>query len=460
MTQTAFVGATLIDGNGGAPIEDAVVVVEGDRIVATGPRNGSTLPEGAAQIDATGKVVIPGLINANVHLLDGWTFMVGTGTVEYLARFEGRLHEVIEESAQVALASGMTTVFDTYNALQPVLYARDRIASGKAEGARIFAAGNIVGMGGPFSADFSIQARATTSRTFCDRMDALFEAGVGRRLAALPPEEVRLIVRDYLTKGGDMLKFAISDHILSEAMNPHLTFSARVQRVIAEEAWAAGKPLLSHTTSLESLNDAVTLGVDAMMHTSLTAGVPIPDDMIAEIIRKNVWAELQPVHDEYQSHLEQCGSPMAGYAGGPHRDNVVRLIAAGAPILMGTDAGCSDPDFLADMSEADRHERPWSLGQDHHHWFRAMRQAGMKPMDMLQAATRNVARAYKKADLLGTIEAGKYADFLILDANPLEDEANYQRICAIYQGGRMVDRASLPTQRLITAYPRFEPSGS
>lgn len=149
---------------------------------------------------------------------------------------------------------------------------------------------------------------------------------------------------------------------------------------------------------------------------------------------------------------------MAGYAGGVHRENIQRLIAAGAPILLGTDAGCTDPDCLADMSEGDRHDRPWSIGGDHFHWFRAMRQLGMKPMDMLQAATKNIARAYKKEADLGTVEAGKYADFLILDANPIDDEDNYKRIHAIYQGGRLVDRSALPVKRLVTQYPRFEPS--
>ncbi len=457
MAKFALVGARLIDGNGNIPVEDSVVVVEKDRIVGVGSRNGSTLPEGTAIIDVRGKTLIPGLINANVHLLDAWTFMVGIGAVEYLARFEGRLHEVIEEAAQVALASGMTTVFDTFNALQPVLHARDRIASGKAEGARIYAAGNIVGMGGPFSADFCQHARQTTSKSFCDRMDIMFEAGVGRRLAALPPEEVRVIIRDYLAKDVDLLKFAISDHILAEAMNPHLTFSARVQRVIAEEAWAAGKPLLSHTTSLESLNDAITLGVDAMMHASLTAQVPIPDELIEQMIRKTVWAELQPVSQEFQCHLEETGQMMAGYAGWVHQENVVRMINAGAPILLGTDAGCSDPDYLADLPEFEREERPWSLGRDHFHWFKAMRQLGMKPMDMLMAATRNVARAYHKDELIGTVETGKLADLLVLDADPLEDEANYRKIHAIYQGGREINHAALPTRKVVTAYPRFEP---
>nr|WP_283842086.1 amidohydrolase family protein [Bradyrhizobium sp. KB893862 SZCCT0404] len=435
-----------------------MILIDKGRIKAVGARNGSAPPEGAKVIEASGRYVIPGLINANVHLLDAWTMMIGVGTLEYLARFEGRLHEVIEEAAQVALAGGMTTVFDTYNALQPVLYARDRIASGKAVGARIFAAGNIVGMGGPFSADFSKASRNVATRAFCDRMDAMFEAGVGRRLAALPPEEVRSIIRGYLATGVDLLKFAISDHILAEAINPHLTFSARVQRVIAEETRAAGKPLLSHTTSLESLNDAITLGVDAMMHCTLTAQVPIPDDLIEEMIKKTVWGEIQPVTHDYQCHLERTGQFMAGYAGGFHKENTIRLIKAGAPILMGTDAGCTDPDVLADLPEGDRHERPWDLGKDHVLWFKAMGELGMKPMDMLLAATRNVARAYHKDEVIGTVEAGKFADLVVLDADPLVDTANYRRIHMVFKDGIAIDHQALPVKKVVTAYPRCEPA--
>lgn len=435
-----------------------MILIDKGRIKGVGGRNGSAPPEGAKVIDANGRYVIPGLINANVHLLDAWAFMIGIGTVEYLSRYEGRLHEVIEEAAQIALGNGMTTVFDTYNALQPVLFARDRIASGKAVGARIFAAGNIVGMGGPFSADFSKPARATSTQAFCNRMDALFEAGVGRRLAALPPEEVRAIIRNYLASGVDMLKFAISDHIIAEAMNPHLTFSERVQRVIAEETRAAGKPLLSHTTSLESLNDAITLGVDAMMHCTLTSQVPIPDQLIEQMIKKTVWGEIQPVTHEYQCHLEHTGQFMAGYAGFVHKENTIRLIKAGAPILMGTDAGCTDPDVLADLPEPDRRERPWDLGKDHFIWFKAMGELGMKPMDMLLAATRNVARAYHKEELIGTVEAGKIADMLVLDADPLSNTENYRRIHMIFKEGVAIDRNALPVKKIVTAYPRCEPA--
>ncbi|WP_163086758.1 hypothetical protein, partial [Acinetobacter baumannii] len=83
---------------------------------------------------------IPGIVNSNVHLIDG-IMLMGTGGIEYLARFEGRFHEVIEEAAQIALKGGMTTVFDTWNALEPAKKARDRINAGTVKGARIYCAG-------------------------------------------------------------------------------------------------------------------------------------------------------------------------------------------------------------------------------------------------------------------------------------------------------------------------------
>ena len=455
MPKTAIVGATLIDGNGGKPIPDAVILIEDDKIVEIGHGQRQGFAEGVRVIDASGRYVIPGFVSANVHLIDGINLMFGGG-IEYLARFEGRLHEVIEEAAQIALANGMTTVFDTWNALGPVLHSRDRINSGQVPGARLFACGNIVGMGGPFSADFRAESRLVMTKTFADRIDTMFEANVGRRLAALLPNEVRAIIRDYLATGIDFLKFAVSDHIVKEAANPHLTFSARVQRVIAEETRAAGKPLVTHTTSVESLHDAIELRADAMMHCTMTSQVPMPEEFIERMIADTIWGEIQPVTSTYQAAANAVGGLLADYAGGVHRDNTIRLIQAGAPILMGTDAGCTDPDSLCDHHPAMLVDRPWSLGEDHFLWFRSMHELGMKPMDILMASTRNPARAYHKDHLFGTVEAGKYADLLILEANPLEDVENFRRIATILQAGKEVDRGSLPMQKVVTSYPRME----
>jgi cytosine/adenosine deaminase-related metal-dependent hydrolase len=197
-TAAAVTGVTLIDGLGGRPLSPATVVISDGRFAAVGLDGGVEVPDGATVVDGSGRWAMPGILNGNVHLLDAWTFMMGPGSIEYLARHEGRFVEVIEEAAQIALRNGVTTVFDTYNALEPVMGARGRIAAGAAPGARIFCAGNIVGLGGPFSADFHHGGRSDASASFVSRMDALFEAGVGHQLSVLPHNEVRARVRDYV----------------------------------------------------------------------------------------------------------------------------------------------------------------------------------------------------------------------------------------------------------------------
>src|SRR5262249_26097860 len=144
----AITGATLIDGTGAAAIPDAVIVIDGNKITAVGPRASVRVPAGARQIDAAGKYVIPGLMDANVHLVLG-------SAIEFIVRYEGRYEDLIEEAAQVTLKNGLTTVFDSWGPLQPLLNVRDRIKRGEAVGSRMFVAGNIVGFSGPFGRDFN-----------------------------------------------------------------------------------------------------------------------------------------------------------------------------------------------------------------------------------------------------------------------------------------------------------------
>ncbi|MBI5615470.1 MAG: amidohydrolase family protein [Gammaproteobacteria bacterium] len=453
----AVVGGTLIDGNGGTPRTETVVLMENGRFSAVGRRGEVAIPPGATVIDASGQFVLPGLMNGNVHLLDA-IMMMGKGGAEYLARFEGRLHEVIEEASQLSLRGGCTTVFDTWNALVPVLNARDRINAGQAQGARIFAAGNIVGMGGPFSADYSMQSRQVISKTFADRMDTLFDAGVGRILSTLPPEEVRPIIRDYIAQGLDMLKVAISDHLVVTLgwQSPYLCFSERVLRVIAEEVRRAGIPLVSHTLSVESLNIAVDLECDVMIHATITSLQPIPEDLLLRMAKGRGWSEIQPTTHGYQCHLDATNHPWAGYAGGAHEENTVRLIAAGAPIILGTDAGCTDPDILHDLPPEEIEDRPWTIGTDHLVWMRAMVEKGMTPMNAILSSTREVARAYGMVKDYGTVEAGKVADLIVVKRDPLADIARMSELAVVIKDGIPVDFEKLPTQRLVTKYPRGE----
>src|ERR1700676_1223383 len=105
----AFTGATIIDGNGGKPIANGVIVIEGSKIKAVGPAARVSIPSGAERIDVSGKYIAPGLMDANVHLVPwpSWTY------IEFLARYENNFQGITAEAAQIALKHGFTTVFDS-----------------------------------------------------------------------------------------------------------------------------------------------------------------------------------------------------------------------------------------------------------------------------------------------------------------------------------------------------------
>ena len=116
---TAIVGATVIDGNGGAPMRDAAIVISGTRIAAIGPRASVTIPAGATRIDATGQWIIPGMIDTNVHLS-----LYGGQNERYetLVRYQPRFDDIVLEAAQIDLSYGITTVRDSYGALVPLTH--------------------------------------------------------------------------------------------------------------------------------------------------------------------------------------------------------------------------------------------------------------------------------------------------------------------------------------------------
>src|SRR5439155_27250835 len=117
-TRTVIVGATLIDGNGGVPIPDAVLVVDGARITAAGPRSAVTIPAGARQVDVRGRWIIPGMIDTNVHLS---LYGGQNDRYESMVRYQPRFDDIVLEAAQIDLSYGITTVRDSYGALVPLV---------------------------------------------------------------------------------------------------------------------------------------------------------------------------------------------------------------------------------------------------------------------------------------------------------------------------------------------------
>jgi len=104
-----------------------------------------------------------------------------------------------------------------------------------------------------------------------------------------------------------------------------------------------------------------------------------------------------------------------------------------------------------------RIDRLTELGEGHFNWFKAMVEKGMTPMEAIVSATRNIAAAYHKLDQFGTLEAGKLADLVVLDANPLQDVNNIRKISMVMKDGQVVDRDKLPLKKMLSV-PRGAPA--
>ena len=134
----AIVGATVIDGNGGAPISDGTVLVREKRIEAVGPRSEVSVPQCARVINGNGKFLTPGFVDTNVHIWLG-------GSMEANVRYQDQRFDITLEGAQLHLKYGVTTIRDSYGIMRPLLDVRDAINRGEVVGPRMYVAGNIVG---------------------------------------------------------------------------------------------------------------------------------------------------------------------------------------------------------------------------------------------------------------------------------------------------------------------------
>jgi imidazolonepropionase-like amidohydrolase len=439
---TMVVGATIIDGTGRPPITDGAVVITGDRIAAVGKRSEIQRPSGAREVDAAGKFIIPGMMDANIHL-------VLNSSIEFHARYEDRYEDLIEEAAQVALQNGVTTVFDSWGPLQPLLNVRDRIKRGEVVGSRMFVAGNIVGLSGPLGRDFNPLAATAATSEFVKRVNRIYEENTGPDLLWRTPDQVRAEIRKYIGRGIDFLKYAAAGH--GRGQSNFLMFSPETQRAIVEECHRAGIIAQTHTMTVDSLRQGIEAGIDMGQHMEITGPEPMPDDVIKLMLTRKIYAAVQPsTARRLKIAVEDATDPDQGKQAEVSHENIVRLINSGVPLLLATDAGMRDPDGVASQKPRARIDQLSELHEGQFLWFQAMAENGMKPMDAILAATRNIAAAYHKLDQIGTLEKGKLADLVVLDADPLQDINNVRKISLVIKDGHVIDRDKLPLKKLLS----------
>jgi imidazolonepropionase-like amidohydrolase len=341
-------------------------------------------------------------------------------------------------------------VFDTYGPLAALRRVRDRVNADELTASRIYCAGNIIGTGGPWSPDMG-GMYASLSPAVVQAINDEWVHGVGEDLPWLAAEDVRAPVREYIAASGiDFVKYASSAH--SQAK--FLAFSPAAQRVIVEEAHLAAMTAQACTQAPEPLRVAIDAGVDLLQHGDLTGLHPMPERTVELIAERQLPCVAFLMTDRYIDSV-----PPGTYDGLWLRmlrakdENDRNLIAAGAKILLANDMGIygqitkTDPTWAGIASGEDA---PRDLGTAHTLWLRAALERGMSPMDALLSATRNIAQAYQRNEL-GTLEVGKRADLVVLDADPLADPDNYTRIAHVVKDGEFIDRDRLPEQPVLTA---------
>lgn len=400
---TVFVGATLIDGTGSSPVPDAVLVVRGGRVEAAGSASEVRAPEGAREVDVRGRTIMPGLINTHGHVGDTRGLESGHYSEENVVR-------------QLALYAryGVTTV-------------------------------NSLGGDGPEA----IRVRAAQDDGGLDHARLLVAGAV---IVATSPDEARAAVSANADLGVDFIKIRVDDNLGTTAkMTPD------VYEAVIDEAHGRGLPVAAHVFYLDDAKALLAAGVDFIAHSVRDRAVD--DELVAELKARDVCycptltrelstfvygdvpeffedpfflaeadeAVLAQLRDPVRKREVRESESAMRYrtALGVASANLARLAEAGVGIAFGTDSG--PPARFQGYFE--------------HLELELMAEAGLDPMTVLVSATGGAARCLGLDDV-GTLEPGRWADFVVLSADPLVDVRNSKTVESVWiAGNRVPERA-------------------
>ena len=434
----ALVGATLVDGTGAPPVPGAVVLVRGGRITCAGPRSACRIPAGVRRLDLAGAWIIPGLIDAHVHFaqtgwVDGRPDALDLRARYPYERVVADLEARPERFFRAYVCTGVTGVFDVGG--YPWTWALRERAERDTLAPHVAAAGPLL------------------STVPHPRINL----GDEQQIEYVPDDSAaREAVREHVAHRTDAVKIwyivglgADTSHLKS------------VVHAIAEETHRLGARLIVHATGLWEAKDALRAGADVLVHSVIDK--PVDDEFLGLARERHaIYVPTLTVYDGYRQVLLRHFEPhyplgcvdsatlalarstdslppptgvtpdfaerqrtRAAQVLAQGEANLLAVFRAGITVAMGTDAG-----------------NPLTLHGPSVYWeMEAMQEAGLSPLDVLVAATRNGALAMGRERDLGTVQPGKLADLVVLGADPTADVRNLGAVRWIVRDGALTTPA-------------------
>jgi imidazolonepropionase-like amidohydrolase len=402
---TYVLAGRLFDSTGDNLRETQVIVVEGERIKGVGSAASIKIPAGSTVIDLSNATVLPGMIDCHTHLgsrADRYNEIYDFKDSPFNSAFAGVVN------AKKTLEAGFTTVRDVGSAPFLAVDLRNSINEGFLPGPRIVASGpgiSITGGHGDLN-NYTPQTRVTM---FPEERDFQIADGA---------EQIRHTIRAQEKYGVDVIKILATGGVLSRGDKPGAPqYTLEELKVAAETAHMGGRKIAAHAHGAEGIKNAILAGIDSIEHGSL-----VDDEGIRLAKEHGTYFVMDIYNDEYLLNeapkfgLTEEKLEKEKTVGKLQRENFEKAFKAGVKMAFGTDAGV------------------YPHGDNAKQFF-YMVKYGMTPAQAIRAATSSAADLIGRTADVGTIEAGKYADIIAVDADPMSDVRALEHVSFVMKGG-------------------------
>jgi imidazolonepropionase-like amidohydrolase len=395
--RVAIRAGKLIDGKSDKPLENALIVIEGDKIVSV--TAGGSAPAGIEVIDLSKSTVLPGFIDTHTHVMLNGDITAEEYDAQLLKQSIPYRAILAARNAHIALSHGFTTLRDleTEGAMYADVDVKTAIASGEVPGPRM-----------------QVATRAMTPTGMYPLLGYSWELKVPTGVQYVDGAEgARKAVREQVMYGADWIKYYSDRRYHFEpdgVLHSMVNFTDEEAKAIVDEAHRLGKKVAAHAIGSDGIAAALRAGVDTIEH-----GDGLTDALMDEMAKKGVyWVPTLTVGVYVAPGRGGNWQKMADL----QRENFPKAVKKGVKIALGTDAGGFDWKQLNQAKE-----------------FQYYVQYGMTPMQALRAGTTVAAELLGWNDKVGTIEAGKWADIVAVSGDPLKDITELEKVRFVMKGG-------------------------